>query len=131
MDEPHKVFAQLYKLLAEDGRLLIRIPVSDSFAYRKYGVNWYQLDAPRHLFLHTVRSISLLAKEHGFILKQVNYDSTEGQFMNSEKYCRDITSRTTMDVPTSYIKICRKFAKQLNKMRDGDQACFFLQKQKK
>ncbi|GHT68487.1 putative methyltransferase [Bacteroidia bacterium] len=131
MDEPHKVFAQLYKLLAEDGRLLIRIPVSDSFAYRKYEVNWAALDAPRHLFLHTVRSISLLAKKHGFVLEDVIYDSGKNAFIKSEKYCRDIPLSMSMKVSASYIRTCKKMANQFNKMRDGDQACFILQKQKK
>jgi 2-polyprenyl-3-methyl-5-hydroxy-6-metoxy-1,4-benzoquinol methylase len=69
MDNPCGVLKQIDKLLNPDGELLIRIPVSDSFAWRKYGVDWFQLDAPRHFFLHTTKSIALLAKNSGFVLK--------------------------------------------------------------
>jgi SAM-dependent methyltransferase len=44
MDNPREVLSQLHKLLKPGRQLLIRIPVSDSFAWRKYGVNWFQLD---------------------------------------------------------------------------------------
>jgi 2-polyprenyl-3-methyl-5-hydroxy-6-metoxy-1,4-benzoquinol methylase len=128
MDNPHEVLNQLYKLLSPKGRILIRIPVSDSFAWRKYGVSWFQLDAPRHFFLHTTKSIALLAKDCGFTVKHILYDSTEWQFIHSEKYCRDISLFETMKVPRAYEKSCKMQAKWLNRMMDGDQACFVLEK---
>jgi 2-polyprenyl-3-methyl-5-hydroxy-6-metoxy-1,4-benzoquinol methylase len=128
MDNPHEVLRQLYKLLKHEGQLLIRIPVSDSFAWRKYGVNWFQLDAPRHFFLHTTKSIALLAKDCGFVLKQVIYDSRESQFLYSEKYCKDIALHVDMDFLPSYVRRCKKWTKYLNKIQDGDQACFVLKK---
>jgi predicted SAM-dependent methyltransferase len=130
VDNPHAVLKHLNKLLCLEGELLIRIPVVDSFAWRKYGINWFQLDAPRHFFLHTIKSMALLAKDCGFVLKQVDYDSDQMQFLNSEKYCRDIALHTNMKnpLPHTFDKECTKQAKQLNKMRDGDQACFILKK---
>jgi 2-polyprenyl-3-methyl-5-hydroxy-6-metoxy-1,4-benzoquinol methylase len=128
MDNPRKVLNRLYQLLNPNGTLLIRIPVADSFAWRKYGVNWFQLDAPRHFFLHTTKSITLLAKSCGFILKHVFYDSTEAQFMHSEKYCRDISLFEPMQVSRRMRKDYKKCAKWLNRMMDGDQACFVLKK---
>jgi 2-polyprenyl-3-methyl-5-hydroxy-6-metoxy-1,4-benzoquinol methylase len=130
MDNPRAVLNQLHKILALEGKLLIRIPVSDSFAWRKYGVNWYQLDAPRHFFLHTTKSMALLAKNCGFVLKQVIYDSTEKQFLNSEKYCRDITLYEGVKISSFYVRKCKRQAACLNKMKDGDQACFLLEKNK-
>jgi SAM-dependent methyltransferase len=129
MDNPRETLNQLYQLLAPEGQLLIRIPVSDSFAWRKYGSNWYQLDAPRHFFLHTTKSMSLLAKECGFVLKRVIYDSTELQFLHSEQYSRDLTLHTNVEISPSYIKKCKKQAALLNELKDGDQACFVLEKQ--
>jgi 2-polyprenyl-3-methyl-5-hydroxy-6-metoxy-1,4-benzoquinol methylase len=128
MNNPRETLDQLYKLLNPDGQLLIRIPVSDSFAWRKYGVNWFQLDAPRHFFLHTTKSIALLAKDCGFMLEQIIYDSKDDQFLNSEKYCRDITLFANIKAPVSYYRKYKKQAVYLNKMNDGDQACFVLKK---
>jgi len=128
MPEPHNVLENIHKILNDDGILLIRIPVSDSFAYRKYQNNWYQLDAPRHFFLHTTKSISYLAKNNGFIIEDIVYDSTESQILCSEKYCRDIKLIDEMKYSSVYIKECVKFAKHLNKIKDGDQCCFVLKK---
>jgi len=128
MPEPHNVLKSIYKILNDDGILLIRIPVSDSFAYRKYQNNWYQLDAPRHLFLHTTKSMSYLAKNSGFIIKDIVYDSTEHQIFFSEKYCRDVNLVDEMKFTPEYIKDCKKFANYLNKIKDGDQCCFILEK---
>jgi SAM-dependent methyltransferase len=131
MDHPHAVLARLHELLNSEGWLLIRVPVSDSFAWRKYGVNWYQLDAPRHYFLYTVKSISFLASEHGFILDQVIYDAVAEQFLQSEKYSRDIPFFDDTKIRFSGTAKYGKYTRWLNKMNDGDQVCFILRKQKK
>jgi len=129
MEDPHLILEQLYKMLNPNGFLLIRIPVSDSFAWRKYGVNWFQIDAPRHLFLYTTRSMNLLGKNAGFVLKQVIHDSTEIQFLYSDKYCRDISLFENVDFSPEYVNDCKKHAGWLNRIMDGDQACFLFQKE--
>ncbi len=53
MSEPVKVLEDLSRILNSNRYLLIRIPVIDSYAWKKYRENWVSLDAPRHLFLHT------------------------------------------------------------------------------
>src|SRR5262249_6924860 len=82
-----------YRLLAPGGRVMIRIPVSDSEAWRIYGTDWVQLDAPRHLFLHTRNSIQVLSHSAGLTLDEVVCDSNDFQFWGSEFYRRDIPLR--------------------------------------
>ncbi|MBV5336615.1 MAG: class I SAM-dependent methyltransferase, partial [Deltaproteobacteria bacterium] len=65
IDEPLKLLREAAARLAPLGVLLIRIPLADSKAWETYRQNWVQLDAPRHVYLHTHKSISLLAKEAG------------------------------------------------------------------
>lgn len=55
MAEPRDVFAKLKNMLSDKGRILIRVPLCDSYAWRKYNTDWWQLDAPRHFYLHTVK----------------------------------------------------------------------------
>lgn len=50
-------------LLVQDGVLLIRQPLCDSEAFRRYGVNWFQLDAPRHAILHSLNSMKLFVEK--------------------------------------------------------------------
>jgi len=128
MDHPHSTFEQLNKLLKSDGRLLIRIPVVDSFCWRKYGVWWYQLDAPRHHYLYTVRSMAILAKNHNFEIVKIEYDSNEDQFINSEKYLRNISLFEKAFFSSIQIFNWKNKAKRLNRIYDGDQACFILKK---
>lgn len=135
MSEPARVLRQLYRLLKPQRYLLIRIPVAGTFAYRKYGQNWAQLDAPRHLFLHTVRSIKILAGQTGFDFAEVVFDSHDFQFWASEQYINGIPLKS----PNSYavdpaksafspgqIAAFRQEALKLNASQDGDSACFYL-----
>jgi SAM-dependent methyltransferase len=138
MDEPLSVLKEIYRVLKRDRYALIRIPVIPSYAWRTYGVNWVQLDAPRHLFLHTVQSMKFLAEKTGFEMKEIVYDSSDLQFWGSELYCRN-TSMTDYqrsiaeNSPSSMFSAndlyrFKEKARELNALEDGDQACFYLWK---
>lgn len=134
---PRDTVRAIYDKLSPNGMALIRIPVVPSFAWRKYKTNWVQLDAPRHLYLHSIKSMELLAKGAGFAIESIMYDSTASQFLGSEQYIKDIPLRD----PKSYknglagsiftdsdIKKYEAQAEELNRTGDGDCACFFLRK---
>lgn len=76
--------------LKEGGTCLVRIPIVSSQVWEKYGVNWIELDAPRHLYLHSVKSISDIGKRAGLELTDIVYDSLSLEFYGSEQYLRDI-----------------------------------------
>ena len=76
--------------LQEGGTCLIRIPIVSSLVWEKYGVAWVELDAPRHLFLHSVNSITDIARQAGLELYDVVFDSLPFEFYGSEQYARDI-----------------------------------------
>ena len=135
--DPLIMLKNIYRLLKFDRYALIRIPVSGSYVWRKYGPRWVQLDAPRHLFLHSEKSMGLLAKQVGFEVEQVIYDSTAFQFWGSEKYHRDIPLKdkcTDKKSPQDNIFTMQEMqtfkleAQRLNAVRDGDQASFYLRK---
>ena len=137
MENPFEVMNQSNRLLNKNKFLLVRIPVADSYAFKHYRENWCSLDAPRHLFLHTKKSIELLAKESGFEIKKINYDSRSWQLWGSEQYSKNIS---LMDERSYYINPRKSiFTKneidefenqvlELNKNGEGDQAEFYLQK---
>ena len=129
MADPLSVLGRLGDLLNPGGNILIRIPVAGSHAWRKYGVHWVQLDAPRHFFLHTPQSMRLLSEKAGLQLADVVYDSYELQFTGSEKYLRGIGLFEDVELFSSQQK--QQFqaeARRLNRLNDGDAACFYLQK---
>lgn len=128
MAAPSEVLARLCKLLAPDGTLLIRIPVVDCYAWRKYGVDWFELDAPRHFYLHTVKSMHYLAEKNNLKINRILYDSLFHQITISEKYLRNHTFVEDIDLFTKKeVKAFELFSNHLNALQDGDRACFYLQ----
>jgi len=137
MPNQSEVFHHLHRLLRPGKLVLIRIPVAGCFAWQKYREHWVQLDPPRHLFLHTSQSLAFIAKQTGFAVEQVIYDSTGFQFWGSEQYKKGIPL-----IPADAIKLqpmdglfcdaeLREFetqAQELNKIGQGDQACFYLRR---
>ncbi len=129
LNDPLQELKNICNLLSRKGIILIRIPVANSFAWRKYGVNWVQLDAPRHFFLHTPKSMDVLSEKAGLTITDIMYDSYAFQFIGSEKYIRDISLHQDADFLSQ--EQLRKFeleSKRLNDISQGDQACFYLTK---
>lgn len=133
--EPEAMLSEVARLIPKGSILLIRTPVSGKHAWREYGTAWVQLDAPRHLFLHTEESIRLLADRTDFKLQELRYDSTGFQFWGSEQYQQGISlydeRSYAVDAKSSIftkgqIEAFERKAAELNKKKDGDQACFYL-----
>lgn len=129
--DPRNALSVVARLLRKGGTCLIRIPVL-AWAWEHYGINWTQVDAPRHFFLHTEKSLQLLAEDVGLTLTSVDYDSTEDQFIGSELCTRDVprTSITPQTISKFFskrdLRMFRKRARTLNRQRLGDQASFYL-----
>ena len=136
MKEQLTVLQKLNSLLASGHYLLIRIPIR-SYAWEHYGTNWAQIDAPRHLFLHSEDSLNFLASQAGFEVSDIIYDSDEFQFWASEQYAKDIP----LIAENSYgvnpdlsifseadIESYKAQASVLNQEQRGDQACVYLRK---
>ncbi|NDV47165.1 class I SAM-dependent methyltransferase [Paludibacter sp. 221] len=130
MPNPAEVMKKACDLLRDGGCLLIRIPVTGTYAWRKYKENWAQIDAPRHFFLHTTKSIAMLAEGANLTVEKVIFDSTPFQFIGSEKYLKDVSlkDKTSVSFSKAELKSFAEMAKRLNRENDGDSACFYLRK---
>ena len=103
-----------------------------------------QLDAPRHLYLHTNNSIAFLAAEHNMNVVNIVNDSDDFQFTGSEQYklgiplsgpksyyqplIKRITRTKTRFCSNSDLRSWRQLAKTLNEANKGDQRVFYLKK---
>ncbi len=118
------------ELLAPGGWCLIRIPTVSSFAWEEYRDRWVQLDAPRHLYLHSLESLARLATRAGLRLERVVFDSTAFQFMGSELYARDRPLAELDSTAFSRVQQLEysRDARRLNRESRGDQAAFYLRK---
>lgn len=136
LPDPYESLREIYRLLPPGKFCLIRIPLK-AFAWEKYGVNWVQLDPPRHLFLYTEKSFRFLAEKIGFEIPKVVYDSDVFQFYGSELYARNIAMNEKTDadgnnfaddINAAQIRRWEREADKLNRENRGDQACFYLRK---
>ena len=129
MDEPKKVLEKANELLKPGKQLLIRIPVAGGKAWEMYGIHWAQLDAPRHIFIHSVKSMKLLAEQTGFEVSQIIYDSDAYQFWASEAIKNEVPSTQAKGMfSKEEMRAFKIKAQQLNERGEGDQACFYLTK---
>jgi SAM-dependent methyltransferase len=122
--------AAISRLLSPSGVAVVRIPTVSSHAWGTYGADWVQLDAPRHLCLHSRASFRMLVERHGLLLADLRDDSTEFQFWGSEQYRRGVP----LSAPGSYLNdrrtslfapgemdAYRERAETLNREGRGDQ----------
>lgn len=129
MEDPQKVMIKLNEIVSEKGHILIRIPVANSYAWRKYNTFWLHLDAPRHYYIHTIPSMEVLAKNSGLKINDIIFESSDFSFTESEKYLRNIEFNSDNKIfSKKKIKAFKKEAKRLNAINDGDTACFYLTK---
>lgn len=131
IEEQKETLEKINEILDNEGVCIIRIPIISKHIWDKYGTNWFQLDAPRHLFLHSIKSFKLLVEKCGLELRKTEFDSTRFQFVSSELYKKDIPA-----VKHNYSKYFSKkqlsdydkMARKLNINKDGDHAIFYLSK---
>ncbi|MFA6598887.1 MAG: class I SAM-dependent methyltransferase [Ignavibacteriaceae bacterium] len=138
MEDQHAVFKKLATMLYPGKYLFIRIPICTSYAWEYYKENWFALEAPRHFFNHSLKSLHYLAEQYGFVIKKTIYDSRSIQLYGSEQYRQDIPlmdERSYFVNPENSIftqlqlEEFEKETKRLNENMRGDQAGFFLLKQ--
>jgi SAM-dependent methyltransferase len=137
--DPAATLAALRERLAPAATLLLRMPVADSYARRKYGIHWQAWEAPRHLHLHTARSMDLLAAAAGLSVVQIVFDSEGQRLSSSELYIRGVPyvehgryrpDRGKDAHPDAFSQeewdAFQARAAELNRSGQGDTACFYL-----
>jgi len=135
MPDPAEALSEFKRLCSPGGKILVRVPVADCQAWDQYGVEWFQIDAPRHLVIPSVRGMEILAERAGLRLDEIVYDSSELQFCCSEQYQQEIPlmeprsyfrNRKTDLFTQTQIDSFKQQANELNKAGRGDQACFYF-----
>lgn len=133
--DPRADLVAAARLLAPGGTILVRMPTVSSWAWEHYGVNWVQLDAPRHLSLFSRKGMASLVASVGLEIREIRDDSSAFQFWGSEQVLRGIA----LDAANSHmvnekrspfsagqIAQWSKRADGLNAEGMGDQAAWIL-----
>jgi len=133
LPDPDRGLEEILPLLDREGSLVLRMPFADSFAWHTYRGDWVQLDAPRHVVLHTAASIRILGERHGLEVVRAYRDSTARQFTGSEQYRRDIPLRDPRAASLFSADEVAEFGRQaavLNAAGDGDQGLVALRRRR-
>ncbi len=122
---PIETLKQARERVRKDGHCVVCIALL-GWAWRTYATDWAHLNAPRHLVLHSLKSFSLLAKQSGFKIEGIVFDSTEFQIWASDSVQRDIPL-LEMPAPTRAQRArMRRLMTDLNRQQQGDTAQFYL-----
>lgn len=123
-------------ILKPKGFCLVRVPLVSSEVWETYGADWVELDAPRHLYLHSLSSIELLGANAGLRLVDRCWDSTAFEFWGSEQYRRGIPlmaeesfhqNPSKSDFTYREMADFKKHAEEVNLAGRGGRGCFFFQ----
>jgi SAM-dependent methyltransferase len=121
--------------LRADGRCLIRIPVADGVMWRRFGVDWAELDAPRHLVLPSRAGVDALARRAGFEVIRTTWESGDWELIASEQYQHDVgmfePASLFADPPGRELERdqaveYKQDARQMNANGDAGRAAFWL-----
>lgn len=137
MFEPLKALKKAWSLLNDSKYLLVRVPVMGNYGWQKYGVYWCGIDAPRHIFIPSEKSMLMLAEQAGFKIEKCEYDSGDYVIWSSEQYRKGIplhasNSRMISKRNDTFSKEeIRQFKQTIaseNRKKNGDTAAFYLKK---
>ena len=134
MTDPYETLLSIKRLLSEDGMCLISMPVYPNAAYDICGVSWFEWDAPRHLYLHSLKSMEFLCNKADLRIVEIKYNSKDLQFISSLLYQRGIpyVEQTEEVVKSNFsseeLKKFSEYTEALNAKGYGDHAIFVVKK---
>jgi O-antigen biosynthesis protein len=134
--DPRATLRSASRLLRPGGTILIRTPVMGTWFWETYGTSWWELDPPRHLFVHTRRSIEILAEDAGLGIERVEFDSTYLEILASGQIARGIpwrdprSCRDRLDEAqfADAVRAARDRVRALNAEGRGGRAAFYLRR---
>lgn len=83
---PFEDLRQVARFLSANGEILLRLPVSGSTVADQYGTSWWSLDAPRHIYIFSTKSMPLVAQRCGLNVKRVHHEGTIDDYLASEQH---------------------------------------------
>jgi SAM-dependent methyltransferase len=77
MEHPNQILDEIYRILADNGKLMIGVPNRDSLIARLFGRFWYHLAPPVHTFSYSVKTLSQMLAKHNFNVEKVVFNTEQ------------------------------------------------------
>lgn len=134
--DPQETMTAAAGHLQPEGVVLIRTPVMGSWFWERFGTDWWELDAPRHLWVHTQASLERLAKEAGLTLVDTVWESSYIEIIASDQISHDVAWREpaswSIHPPAGYddevVESYKAKAVDLNKSGRAGRAAFYFRR---
>jgi SAM-dependent methyltransferase len=131
--DPRGALRAAVERLRPGGTILIRTPIMGSWFWQEYGVDWWELDAPRHVFVHSIESLRRLGGELGLELRRVAFDSTYVEIIASDQIRRGVAWRSAdsylvdpTTVPPDAVEAAKASVRALNQEGRAGRGLIFL-----
>ena len=135
ISDPGETLNTAASLLNNDGVIVIRIPKCDSEAWRIYGPDWFQIDAPRHEFIPSNEGMHLLVGSQNLRIVHQYDDSTSAQFWLSNIVAKGLSlmnpnkqfEKFRADDSSLYLKVSHVLrTRSANRKANGDQTVLIV-----
>jgi len=83
MEHPNQVLDETYRILADNGKLMIGIPNRDGWNARFFGRYWHHLALPVHTFSYSVKTITRMLNKHNFEVQNVVFNTNPTPLLES------------------------------------------------
>lgn len=90
--DPAATLGAASRLLRPGGRILIRTPIAGSWFWERFGADWWELDAPRHLVVLSSGGMEAIAARLGLQVFKAFHDSSPAEIIGSEQIARDLAT---------------------------------------
>lgn len=84
MPDQQLAFKNIQRLLAMNGKVVVTIPMFCEELFNRYGKYWQAWDPPRHFYLHTMESLTLLVNSFHLHFDRYQFDYSPWLFTASE-----------------------------------------------
>ena len=86
VENPIDVLKHAKRLIQNDGVIEVKTPRFPNIAFDMFETHWFQLDAPRHLFIYSDDTIRYMAERAELKIESITCDSTNWQIIKSFFY---------------------------------------------
>ncbi|MEP2736994.1 MAG: class I SAM-dependent methyltransferase [Erythrobacter sp.] len=130
--DPAALLAAARDRLNPGGAIYIRVPLFQPDIWAEFGVNWAQIDAPRHLYLFSAQAFLDMAQRAGLTCERSGNDTLGWSLAWSHAYANDIAmydesgAQNSLPFTPEQIAAFDREAEALNAANKGDQGYFVL-----
>lgn len=93
ISNPKETIKECYRILKDDGNLIITVPDFGSLDSKMFGRFWYHLDIPRHLFHFNKQTLARVLRESGFFIEKIEKEWLSGGMTKSILQAFGLTPR--------------------------------------